>query len=45
MNRPTARQLQAFYQAMADAERQAARIPSREEMLRRRDQYLASLKA
>lgn len=42
--RPSARQLNAFYEALRAAEQAACRVPSRRELEARRDAYLASLR-
>ena len=43
-SRPSARQLALFAQALRDAEQAACRLPSPQELVARRDAYLASLR-
>ena len=42
--RPSARQLQAFYAGLQQAQDQASSLPSLAQLAARRDQYLASLR-
>ena len=42
--RPSARQLQAFHNALQQAQSEAATLPSLAELAARRDAYLASLR-
>ena len=42
--RPSARQLQAFYAGLQQAQDQVSSLPSLSQLAARRDQYLASLR-
>ena len=42
--RPSARQLQAFYAGLQQAQNEAAALPSLAQLAARRDAYLASLR-
>ena len=43
-SRPSARQLQAFYNGLKQAQEQASNVPSLAQLAAKRDAYLASLR-